>query len=98
MAQNRILQVEEVIKRVKAGFPSGVDVESSREIPILLARIAELEAALVPFARIGISLTNQEPEIRDVYTKDIRKAYEVMDVRNSAVANPVEDFGIPAHF
>lgn len=95
---NRILQVEEIIKRVKAGYPSGVDTESHKQIPILLARIEELEAALVPFARIGATLTNNEPEIRDVYTKDVKAAYEVMDRRLAYGPAPIEDFGIPAHF
>ena len=92
---NRILQVEEVQKRVKAGFPNGCDSESHPQIQNLLARIEELETALVPFARVGATLTAQEPATRDVYTADLAHAYNMLDRRQAWVA-PIVDFGIPA--
>lgn len=95
MAKNRINQVEEVIRRVKAGFPSGVDTESASHIPWLLSRIEELEAALVPFARVGATLTNNEPPLREVYTDALANAYAMLDKSNSVVPI-VTDFGIPA--
>lgn len=76
---NLIPQVELVIKRKAAGFPSGVDEESARQIPVLLARIDELERALVPFGKAY--LTNQEfpRQLVEVYFKDCAKAWELLD-------------------
>lgn len=95
--QNRIAQVNDIQKRVNAGFPNGVDTESHQQIPVLLARIKELEFALLPFARIGSTLSSNEPDLRDVYTNDLRNAYDAMDPNNTK-RDTVEDFGIPAHY
>lgn len=95
MAKNRINQVEEVAKRVKAGFPSGVDTESHTHLQWLLARIDELEAALTPFARVGATLTANEPPLREVYTEALANAYDMLD-KNNSVRPIVTDFGIPA--
>lgn len=90
-------QIEDIRKRVKAGFPNGVDMESHQHIPLLLGRIDELEHAMLPFARIGSTLSSSEPELREVYTRDLSHAFNVMDP-NNAKKPVVEDFGIPAHY
>lgn len=53
MKKNILELLQEVKKRVRSGFPGGVDVESHRQIPFLINRVEELEAALAPFARIA---------------------------------------------
>jgi hypothetical protein len=45
--------IKKVERRLQAGFPSGVDEQSFRDVPLLLQRIQELESALLPFARVG---------------------------------------------
>jgi len=49
-------------------FASGVDEQSFRDIPLLLARIDELERALQPFARVG-NTPSGSPLVH-VYHKD----------------------------
>lgn len=53
MKQNILELLQAVRKRVRAGFPNGVDAESHRQIPFLINRVEELESALAPFARIA---------------------------------------------
>lgn len=47
--------LDNVRKRVSTGFPTGVDAESQKQIPVLMQRIEELQRALAPFARIAVA-------------------------------------------
>jgi hypothetical protein len=80
---NLIALVEEARKRVRAGFPEGSDNISAQQLPILLRRIDELEAALMPFARIGSRIDSTTPELVDCYRNHCAKAYEVLDPAQS---------------
>ena len=53
MKKNILELLQDIKKRVRGGFPGGVDVESHRQIPFLINRVEELESALAPFARIA---------------------------------------------
>jgi hypothetical protein len=94
---NSIKSVEEVKKRIRFGYPEGVDNLSSKQIPHLLTRIEELERALEPFARV--SVINQEfpTELVQVYLKDCDAAREQLDPSRSLPAAKIDNFfEIPA--
>lgn len=63
-----IESVDAVRKRIRMGFANGVDEQSFRDLPLLMARIDELERALQPFARVGNSPTGSP--LVHVYHKD----------------------------
>jgi hypothetical protein len=94
---NHIIPVKEIEKRVSTGFPEGADVISTKQIPILLERIRELEAALAPFARIGVTLTSETPPLVDCYAKDCANAYEMLNEAASIRPAPIA-YEIPATY
>jgi hypothetical protein len=93
---NHIFIVEEVDKRVRTGYPNGVDETSIKQLPLLLKRIQELENALAPFARIGARSGPGELPLQNCYTKDCVEAYNVLDPSNTWRAKPVQQQEIPA--
>jgi hypothetical protein len=76
---NFIPQTEAVRKRKATGYPTGVDEESSRQIPWLLSRIEELENALIPFGKAFIVNQQFPRQLVEVYLKDCARAWEVLD-------------------
>jgi hypothetical protein len=93
---NRIRQVEEVIKRVRTGYQNGVDADSQKQIPEMLARIDELERALQPFARIAALNAKFPKELVEVYLHDCNRAWAMLDSKQSLAPKPEEPFGLPA--
>lgn len=67
---------EHVRKRIKMGFADGVDEQSYRDLPALVARIDELERALAPFIRVANQPTDNP--LVYVYHKDCVAAALVM--------------------
>lgn len=88
-------QVEQVQKRIKMGFPDGVDETSRTQLQVLLARIQELERALIPFARLAIRPAHDTDELIYCYRTDAIAAWQMLD-SNQGIVPPQEDFGIPA--
>lgn len=85
-------KVEEIHKRVRMGYPTGVDEQSIRDIPILLNRIRELEDGLIPFARAGSSPSGLEfTHVRHV---DCERALQLL-TSNPPPPPPAD---IPAHY
>jgi hypothetical protein len=77
---NNIAQVELVKKRKAAGYPEGVDSESLKHIPWLLARIEELEHVLIPFAKAFVANQHVPRKLIETYLKDCARAWEMLDV------------------
>ena len=71
-----IPEVDLIRKRVRLGYVEGVDAQSFRDIPMLLARINELETAMMPFVRLGNSIPSGE--LVYTYHKDCINAAVVM--------------------
>lgn len=94
---NRIQVVEQVKKRIRFGYPEGVDTLSSKQIPQLLARIEELERALEPFARASVSNQEFPRELVQVYLLDCDAARDKLDPSRSVPADKIDHFfEIPA--
>jgi hypothetical protein len=84
--RNNILSVQEVRRRYHAGYPEGSS-DFVADIPVLLQRIVQLEAALFPFARAG-KLDNYGKELCSVYYKDCQTALGVVEEGNSLPPQP----------
>jgi hypothetical protein len=72
-APNLILQTEQVEDYVRKGAPDGTE-PLGRAVPVLLARIQELERALIPFARVAARGNPQNLPLVQVYFKDCESA------------------------
>jgi hypothetical protein len=96
---NLINQIERITTTMQRGWPEGTH-ELHREIPVLLARISELESALVPFARIWNlekSVGTPKPEaLANVYLKHCQAAFEVITTENSDPIRVDDFFSLPA--
>jgi hypothetical protein len=79
---NRIPDVERIQHAMRLGWPEGTS-ELHKEVPVLLKRIEELEAALVPFARVATSEAKAAApaNLVHVYLKDCVKAFDALDSR-----------------
>lgn len=84
-----IRDITEVRRRVQMAFPEGGDETSTRQIPILVKYIDELELALLPFARLGLATPNG-PQISAQFA-DCKKAAEVLTDQS-----PAKKFEFPA--
>jgi hypothetical protein len=93
---NLINAVKAIKKELQTGWPFGAS-EAYKRVPVLLKRIDELEAALAPFAATGAKNMKfvHPTEMTEVYMKDLIRALEFMDPKNSLNKIP-EDFGLPA--
>lgn len=69
---NLIIQVEQIEDYVRRASPEGSE-PLARSVPILLARIQELERCLIPFARIAARGNPGVPLVQ-VYFKDCESA------------------------
>jgi hypothetical protein len=98
---NLINEVDRIVNNMQRGWPDGTH-ELHREIPVLLARIKELEDALVPFARVWLAETSvggvpmNSEYVVQVYLRNCKTAYEQLTTENSV--KPKEDnfFSLPA--
>ena len=75
--------VKLVEKRMANQYPSGVDSESFRDIPVLMERIRELETALLPFAYAGKD-TPADVENAVVRSADCRIAAQALTLERKA--------------
>ncbi|MBW3546493.1 MAG: hypothetical protein KY428_13000 [Bacteroidetes bacterium] len=97
---NLIKQVDAIESAMRKGWPEGT-YELHREIPILFARIKELEDALVPFARVSLverrSNPNHNPEMLvSVYLKHCNVAFEKIDSQQAGQVKVDDFFSVPA--
>lgn len=96
---NLIPEVQRVERAMRLGWPEGT-MELHREIPMLLARIRELENGLTPFARVAISeSTNPEASgemLSGVYLKHCNRALELIDTRQGTPTQRDNFFDMPA--
>jgi hypothetical protein len=94
---NTIKTIESIKKRIRLGYPEGVDTLSSKQIPQLLARIEELERALEPFARVAALNATFPTELVNVYLRDCDAALDKLDQSRSLPAEKIDNFfDIPA--
>lgn len=78
MAQNLMKYVEKLHKDYMRGMPDGLDEEYFKQIPLLFARIDELERALLPFAQTANRERKYGKELVEVYVKDCENAYDMV--------------------
>lgn len=91
MAPNLILQVEQVEDYMRRGAPEGTE-PLARAMPALIARIEELERALIPFARIAARGNPTNVPLVQVYFSDCQHAQSKLS-RQAALAvmpNPTD--------
>lgn len=84
-----IRDITEVRRRVQMAFPEGGDETSTRQIPILLKYIDELELALLPFARLGLG--SPMAASMPLNFQDCKNAAEVLTDKS-----PAKKFEFPA--
>jgi hypothetical protein len=88
---NLMLNVKEVIDWRNRGFPGGKGEKAAHYVPILLARITELENALVPFAHLVQVNANIAPDkLVSCYMKDCIHALEKVDISRAAPVIPIQ--------
>lgn len=80
-------EVKLVERRMRSGYPAGVDEQSYRDIPLLLNRIQELESTLLPFAHVGNRPS--EYQMVSVYYADCVAAKKAL--QTEAVPQPPAD-------
>ena len=88
---NLIIQVEQIEDYVRRASPEGSE-PLARSVPILLARIQELERCLTPFARIAARGNPNNLPLVHVYFKDCETAKLKLS-REAAIAvmpNPTD--------
>jgi hypothetical protein len=86
---NRKVLADKVREEYKNGLPDGLDEQFMRRMPVLFDRIRELERALTPFIRAQRANEQYPKELVEVYYKDLIRARDVMDPRQSTPL-PVE--------
>jgi hypothetical protein len=94
MPKNHIQLVENFLDERRKGFPNGVS-ETYQYIPALLARIEELERAMIPFGRVYLQAISNREETKPVAyanMNDFKAAYEVLDSGNSQVRKTEASF------
>lgn len=96
---NRIPSVRRLEYAMRRGWPEGT-TELYREIPMLLARIEELENALAPFARVWQAesrVPNIHPDkLVNVYVKHCVQASDMLDPAKGAQPEVDNFFSLPA--
>jgi hypothetical protein len=70
---NLIIQTEQVEDYMRRGAPEGTE-PLGRAVPVLIARIAELERALIPFARAAAQGNPSNLPLTQVYFRDCETA------------------------
>ena len=90
MAGNRMKYVDKMMSDYRKGMPDGLSTEYFKQIPVLFARIQELERALDVFARTGARERQFGKELVEVYLKDCMIALEMMDPNNATNFPPKE--------
>lgn len=96
---NHIPVVEKIAYDMRRGFPDGT-TELYKDIPELLARIEELETALVPFARVAqveqATAHLKSGELVHVYLKDCVNAMHQLDSTQGIRKQRDNFFDLPA--
>lgn len=86
---NHMLLAQSVEKEVAKGMPDGMTENFLKKLPYLLNRIKELENALAPlagvYARNRAVAESHNLEMQEVYFKDLKNAFNVMDINQSYV-------------
>ncbi len=95
MASNKMKFVEKVRKDYDIGLPDGLGGEFMRNLPVLFARISELERALIPFARIAERERKFGKELVEVYRKDCEQAFDMV-AYDKAQPLPATEIWYPA--
>lgn len=88
---NKIPVIERIRNAMAKGWPEGTSA-LHREMPAIFARIAELEAALEPFALIGEREQGSGLPLASVYVKDLIRAKEVLDPSKGQDVVPRDSF------
>lgn len=91
---NLILQVEALQDYMRRGMPDGPDYVV-KSFPILIARIEELERALIPFARAA-NKDNQGMPLIHVFHNDCKTAFTKLSKAAAIAATPKPEEWAPA--
>lgn len=98
---NLMNDVNRIAKAKSRGWPDGT-TELHREIPKLLARIAELENVVAVFARVwkieqqNNPNMNLENALANVYVKHCKAASDVIDPAQAVALTRDDFFSVPA--
>jgi hypothetical protein len=97
MPKNLINAVDAIAKEQRRGWPYGQG-DVHKLVPVLMARITELEAALSPFATVAAKNMHVQPEngLQSVYFTDLINALETLDENNSKPLKREDFFDFPA--
>ncbi len=85
---NLIIEVEQIEDYMRRGAPEGTE-PLGRAVPMLIARIVELERALMPFARIAARGNPTNVPLVSVYYNDCVKAQEKLSREAALAVMPV---------
>jgi hypothetical protein len=96
--RNHSQLADEIKSMVRKGYPDGLDTATAaRQISVLVARVTELERALLPFVKVGSS-PNYGDTMVSVQFKNCADAANVMDrTQGIPVGTKVETF-TPAEY
>jgi hypothetical protein len=96
--RNLSLPVDEIKNTVRRAYPDGLDsATAAKHISVLVARVNELERALMPFVKVGIS-PNYGDTMVSVLHQNCADAANVMDRTQSVpVGTKMETF-TPAEY
>lgn len=87
---------DKVRQKAIKGFPDGIESEiAARDIKVLLNRVAELESAMIPFARVG-TLSSYGHDMVEIQYSQCVAAAQVMDRLNNPEARLRPEEWLPA--
>lgn len=89
MAKNKMKYAEKMMSDFRKGMPDGLDNDYFKQVPILFARIQELENALAPFAKTALRERQFKKELVEIYRSDCDHALDMLSPDNA------EDFPPP---
>ena len=90
MANNRLRFVEKLMDEFRKGMPDGLSIEYFKQVPVLFARIQELEHALVPFARAADRERKFKNELISIYLADCEIAADMLNPEKAYPFPPKE--------
>lgn len=88
-------QVDDIRNTIRRGYPNGLDTrEAAKMISVLVKRVTELERVCIPFVKIGISPTYNDPMVQVLHQNcaDIANAMD----REQSIPMPAEEIYYPA--
>ncbi len=96
--RNHSVLADEVKDYARRSYPAGLDNNTAvKHISVLLARVAELERALIPFVKAGM-MPNYGDTMIQVLHQNCAEAANVMDrTQSHPLGTKVESF-IPAEY